>query len=249
MIVACESCSTKFRLDPEKLKGTTNKVRCSRCGHTFTVERPEEDVLIPAQLTDHEEDEDFPIEEQPAPQPAPPPPPVRRFRLRRLVGWFFLVLILAGGVYWLTDQQVPPGPSSRTAKETEQPNVTISETLQAYFLQNTHAGQVFVVEGEVTNESKRPVSFVLLEGKLYTTNNQVAQKQRCYSGNPMTREEIARLGLTEIQNRMMNREGKDLKNVRIPASNKVPFMLVFHNLPELGTLGDYSVEVVSAKYE
>ncbi|ABK17114.1 DUF3426 domain-containing protein [Syntrophobacter fumaroxidans] len=248
MIVVCESCSTKFRLDPTKLKGTRTKVRCSRCGHTFTVERPEEDDLIPSQLTDGESEEDFPVEERPL--PAPPPPPVRRFRLRRLVGWFVIALILGGGVYWLTDQQVPPGPGSgRVSKEAEQPNVTISDTLQAYFLQNAHAGQVFVVEGEVTNESKKPVSFVLLEGKLYTTDNQVVQKQRCYSGNIMSREEIARLGLTEIQNRMMNREGKNLKNVRIPASNRVPFMLVFHNLPELATLGDYSVEVVSSKYD
>jgi len=46
---------------------------------------------------------------------------------------------------------------------------------------------------------------------------------------------------------MMNREGKNLKNVRIPPAGKAPFMLVFHNLPEVSTLSNYSVNVISSK--
>jgi hypothetical protein len=65
----------------------------------------------------------------------------------------------------------------------------------------------------------------------------------------MTRDELARLNMTEIQNRMMYREGKGLGNVKIPTGKRVPFMLVFHNLPELKALSDYSVEIVSSKYD
>jgi hypothetical protein len=133
--------------------------------------------------------------------------------------------------------------------ESAQSAVTIMDTLQAYFLENSHGGQMFVVEGEVKNISPNPVSFVLLEGKLYTAGHQVAQIQRCYLGNVMTRKEIAGLTVTEIQDRMMNREGKNLRNVRVPPNNRAPFVLVFHNLPELSSLGDYSVEVISSKLD
>jgi hypothetical protein len=131
----------------------------------------------------------------------------------------------------------------------EQPILTITETMQAYFLENSKAGQLFVVEGEVLNETAKPVSFVLLEGKLYTSNNNIAQTQKCYSGNTMTRDELKIFSINDIQQRMMNREGKNLMNVRILPKNRVPFMLVFHNLPELDALNDYSIEVKSAQLD
>ncbi len=37
MIVACESCGTKFKVSTEKLKGPVAKVRCSKCKHVFTL--------------------------------------------------------------------------------------------------------------------------------------------------------------------------------------------------------------------
>ncbi len=99
------------------------------------------------------------------------------------------------------------------------------------------------------NESSKPVSFVMIEGKLFNSKDTVAQIQRCYVGNSFTRKEIANLKLSEIQEKMMNREGKNLKNVRIPPAGKVPFMLVFHNLPEMSTLSNYSVNVISSKFD
>ncbi len=253
MIVACESCGTNFRLDPDKFKGDRIKVRCSRCGHVFTVEKPEKEELAPIGLPQEEAvEDDF---EPQAPQTPPPaaPAPKKRPVMLRAAFWILGILVLASAIYWITDQKAPPlsgAARDKSARDAEQQaTVTIADSLQAYFLENSHAGQVFVVEGEVLNESKKPVSFILVEGKLYTTGNQVAQKQRCYSGNVMTRDEVSRLSVTEIQNRMMNREGKNYKNVHIPASSRVPFMLIFHNLPELESLGDYSVEVVSSKLD
>ena len=127
--------------------------------------------------------------------------------------------------------------------------IKVLDTTQAFFLENSHAGQIFVVEGEVENQSAKPASFILMEGKLYNTTNRVAITQRCYAGNAMSRDELSRTNITEIQSRMMNREGKSLSNVKIPPGKRVSFMLVFHNLPELKALSDYSVEVVSSKLD
>jgi predicted Zn finger-like uncharacterized protein len=46
MIIRCEKCKTKFRLDDSRVTGIGIRVRCSRCRHIFVVrkERPEEEV-------------------------------------------------------------------------------------------------------------------------------------------------------------------------------------------------------------
>ena len=37
MIITCEQCHSKFRLDDERIKETGSKVRCSKCKHVFSV--------------------------------------------------------------------------------------------------------------------------------------------------------------------------------------------------------------------
>ncbi len=154
----------------------------------------------------------------------------------------FVLVFLRGSSLFTTAGKTSP-------KEPSQPVVTIMDSVQAYYLENIHSGQVLVIEGEVVNESSKPVSFVMIEGKLYNNSDAAAQVQRCFAGNSLTRKEIANLKISEVQEKIMNREGKNLKNVRIPPAGKVPFMLVFHNLPEMSTLSNYSVNVVSSKFD
>ena len=55
MIVICEECGKKYRIDAEKIKGKAARFRCKSCNHVITVTKPES---------------------RPRP-PAPPPPPPR----------------------------------------------------------------------------------------------------------------------------------------------------------------------------
>lgn len=255
MVIVCESCKTKFRLNPERLKGPAAKVRCTRCGNVFRVGAPVEEETIRVELSDEpfREDEELSPSPQASPAPAAPRAQPRGGGLKWAAVLAAGILVVGAVVFWLMQQGFfgsPTAPQTKGPPTAEQqPVVTIMDSTQAYFLENAQAGQIFLVEGEIINESARPVSFVLLEGRLYTKGNQVAQSQRCYAGNAMTRDELAKLGMNEIQNRMMNREGKDLSNVHIPVARRIPFLLVFHNLPELDSLSDYSVEVISAKFE
>lgn len=41
MIVVCEQCNRKFKLDESKVPEGGIKVKCSKCGHTFRVSRPD----------------------------------------------------------------------------------------------------------------------------------------------------------------------------------------------------------------
>ncbi|MGV8074768.1 MAG: DUF3426 domain-containing protein [Syntrophobacteraceae bacterium] len=255
MIVSCESCGTKFRFDPARMRGSRTKVRCSRCGHVFVLSRPEEEEFVHVDLSDENLFDDDSGDYSQDITISPPITRTGKKRSFKVPAAILLVLLIFGlGIYWLIEHSesiLPPATNHQVKQasggEGQPPTITILDSTQAYFLENSLSGQIFVVEGEVANESDRPVSFILLEGKLYTKNNQIAQSQRCFSGNPINRDELIKLDINNLQNRMMNREGKDLMNVNIPASKRVPFMLIFHNLPELDALGDYSIEVISAQ--
>jgi predicted Zn finger-like uncharacterized protein len=249
MVVTCEVCNAKFRLDPERLKGPKSKVRCSRCGHVFTPVQEEEELVHVDLADDMEYATKAPL------PPTPPPTPTQPSRIKegrpwtRWLGWVALVLIVGLGGLGLMNYLGSHSEDKAVPALPETPLLKVLDSTQAFFLENAHAGQIFVVEGEVENQSAKPVSFILLEGKLYNTTNRVAITQKCFAGNAMTREELSRLNMAEVQNRMMNREGKTLSNVKIPSGKRVSFMLVFHNLPELKALSDYSVEVVSSKVD
>jgi hypothetical protein len=198
------------------------------------------------------EDLSFPAEDSPAPTPPSPPQPPEAKKDRpwkRVLVWVAIALVLAMGGVALISYLGSQSQEKAVQGLPETPAIKVLDSTQAFFLENAHAGQIFVVEGEVENQSPKPVSFIMLEGKLFNTTNRVAITQKCFAGNFMSREELSRLNMTEIQNRMMNREGKALSNVKIPPMKRVPFVLVFHNLPELKALSDYSVEVVSSKLE
>lgn len=254
IVITCESCGTQYQLDSGRLTKPKNKVRCSKCRHVFSVDQSDEDALIYIDVEEGEESfipEPFQGEEGVAPSPVAP--------RKRSASWralFFVVpllLIVGAAFYYALGSSLFTSATTTTTttppKESASPTVTIMDSLQAFYLENVHSGQVLVIEGEVLNESSKPVSFVLIEGKLYGANEKVAQIRRCYSGNSLTRKEIANLKITEIEERMMNREGKNLKNVRIPPAGKVPFVLVFHSLPEINSLSNYTVDVVSSKFD
>jgi len=224
-------------------------VRCSRCGHIFMVIQHEEEVLE----VDLDDDMDHPAKDSAIPTPplAPAVPSglKKSSSRKRWLIWLAIALAMVAGALGLASYLTSRSQHKAPQVSTETQSIKVLDTTQAFFLENTHVSQIFVIEGEVENLSAKPVSFVLVEGKLFNTTNRVAITQRCYVGNAMTRDELARLNITEIQNRMMNREGKSLANVKIPPGKRVPFMLVFHNLPELKALSDYSVEMISSKFD
>lgn len=251
MVITCESCGARFRLDSDKLNKPRNKVRCSKCKKVFEVEQPDEDGLIHIEISD--EESVFIPGAVPQQSSRPAAPEAKKEWLSKkkiLFASVACVLIVIALALVLGPGRSLLSPAAKTSsREPSQPIVTIMDSVQAYYLENVHSGQVLVIEGEVLNESSKPVSFVMIEGKLYNNNDTVSQVQRCYVGNSLTRKEIANLKISEIQDKIMYREGKNLKDVKIAPAGKVPFMLVFHNLPEMSTLSNYSVNVISSKFE
>ncbi len=58
MIITCENCQTRFRLDESAISKQVFRVKCSKCDHTFTVFKPPQQEESPLVLhPDHEVDE------------------------------------------------------------------------------------------------------------------------------------------------------------------------------------------------
>ncbi len=81
MIIDCEQCSTKFKLDDERIPEDGIRVRCSRCQHAFFVKRPGTswEDQDPSDLFEREveqtltgEADDIPVEEAQAAREADP---------------------------------------------------------------------------------------------------------------------------------------------------------------------------------
>jgi predicted Zn finger-like uncharacterized protein len=63
MIIQCEQCRAKFRLDDSRVTGRGIKVRCSRCKHLFTVTREPPEAEPPDFASSHEQTPTTPQEE------------------------------------------------------------------------------------------------------------------------------------------------------------------------------------------
>jgi len=279
MIITCESCGTKFKIDPSKVANKdTIKVRCSRCRHVFTVDlKPEEepkksekvivlddslgeeiekiagasssDLSMDSDLFEKEGTEDDltrPVSEPVVRKKASSP-----LALSKIIVIAVAVLAVLGFVIYkyVGKQSKPASSAESSVQQSDSPSIRLNPQTQAFFIENVNVGQILVVQGETINDSKSPVSFILLEGRVIGVNGKALLSQRFYAGNLFTKEELAQLPVDKIQERMMRREGESLSNVRVKPGDKVPFMVVFYNLPPIDELSDYAVEFVSAEIE
>ena len=72
MIVICEDCGKKYRIDPAKLKAQTVKFKCKSCSHVIVVSRPEVSSKKPLSPPFIEPDAEMPPPLPPIPAERPP---------------------------------------------------------------------------------------------------------------------------------------------------------------------------------
>jgi predicted Zn finger-like uncharacterized protein len=66
MIITCEKCEKKYRIDPEKIKGDQARFKCNLCENIITVKKPSPSTQEP------------PVAVEPGPPPPPPSEPEPR---------------------------------------------------------------------------------------------------------------------------------------------------------------------------
>lgn len=231
MIVQCEQCSKKFKLNPELINRSVVRVRCSSCKHVFTVSRQEKfDVMEAARV----------------PQEVKSPPSARRKpSSRRLLLFLIPLLLIAGSVaLWL---YVPwPFKPKAVKKTTDIEQLHLVET-RGYFVENQKAGQLFVIQGRVRNEFSKPLRWIHLRAKIYTSDGKTARQVDFYAGNILSNQQLKSMPLERLLAFVQSQPATKDQAQEIGSRQEVSFTVPFGDLPELTQLSDYSVEILSSQ--
>jgi hypothetical protein len=114
-------------------------------------------------------------------------------------------------------------------------------TITHKFIENTSAGDIFVIAGQVRNEYDHPRSFIKITGKLYRKGKALVKTATVYGGNMLNDSDLARLDMPAINKRLQNRFGDNRSNIKVKTGKTIPFLIVFGKLP--ANLDEYTVEV------
>ncbi|MCL5277036.1 MAG: zinc-ribbon domain-containing protein [Deltaproteobacteria bacterium] len=109
--------------------------------------------------------------------------------------------------------------------------ISVSDS-KGYFLKNVRGQQLFVIEGDVANTTAHSVSFIKLTANISDSDNNVIASKSFYAANILTDNELRTLTSDQINSKIANEMGQSLKNFNIPPSGKVPFMVVFFDVPD-----------------
>jgi hypothetical protein len=192
--------------------------------------------------------------------PAPVKP--RRSRKPVLVVFFLLLLSLVGyvvtqnlGIHipyvsdikipYLSDLKIPYLSGLLKSKDQDVAGnlkiIPMGKTISHQFIENTAAGDIFVIKGRVRNEYDHPRSYIKITGKLYRQGKALVNTATVYCGNVLTDSDLVQMDMNVINKRLQNRFGDKRSNIKVKAGKTIPFLIVFNKLP--ANLDEYTVEV------
>ncbi|MDR2076472.1 MAG: zinc-ribbon domain-containing protein [Desulfovibrio sp.] len=265
MIVTCPQCETSFSL-PDELYRPGRKARCSQCSFVFRMPGTPEPAGAGAL-------EPLP-EESPGRPGLPPGPPSRRKKNFVLV--LIILLCFAGigyggytlyGFFFARDTLISSGGTGKdnaaglSAEEKrrreEQEELVRSLDLDGvtqFVVENDNLHRLVVIQGEVVNKFSSPKEFIQVEALLYDEQKNILAQTQQLCGVTLTLFQLKVLTQKELEEALNNRVSILTNNVDIQPGSRVPFMVVFPNLPE-GVFSDsaenrlaaYRVRVIDAR--
>jgi methyl-accepting chemotaxis protein len=135
MIVFCEECGKRYRIDAGKIKGDKARLKCKSCGHLIVVERPapgEKSAETPAPATVEMTRELSPDAKKAPEQKKASPPPVKkkkRFRFGITAKVTFAMLLVSLAPLIILGAVAYQQADSRIRSDREQLMVAIAEGL------------------------------------------------------------------------------------------------------------------------
>jgi len=120
----------------------------------------------------------------------------------------------------------------------------LESTVTDRFLDNHKAGELLVITGQVRNDYDHPRSNIKVTAKLYTENGIVVRRATVYCGNMFSDLELATLEIAAIDHRLSGGPVAPKINQPVGIGKRIPFMVVFHDLPN--SFDQYSVEVMES---
>lgn len=164
-----------------------------------------------------------------------------------------VLLLLTGGaaaLLYFAPEQIPEsltgylglGPKT----EVKDPGVRrlSFKNVSGKFYQSTKAGNLFCIQGMVSNNYPGSRSFIRVKGSLLDEKGAAVKQRLAFAGNTFTENELKDMTLEQIKQGLDNRTGKGNINVNVKPQASVPFMIVFEDLPD--NLSEFTVEAVSS---
>ncbi len=179
----------------------------------------------------------------------------KRGGIGKVVAYALLIVVVLGGVYlWLfspfTMQELTASFGGRAMPEwvsslpladkifgtaARQKDFVITQVtvqdLKQRIVKNVLLGDLRVLEGTVLNQSEYVISQIQVRGKIYDAAGAVLNERTSACGNILTDEELASMTGDDIQKTLTLLGGRDVSNDQIAPGGRIPFMIVFPNVP------------------
>ncbi len=228
MIITCPQCSTKFDLDEEHIPQGRAKARCSRCHHTFEVQKSSPFGLTPDEIPHVI----FKEKTRSAKGPGP----------RKALWAIGIVVLLSAGIgygawaVWhksidLKKTEVFFSTCKRYIGLVSQREGSLTlEKVQGYYWENIHLKKIFIIEGWVVNRWDEPRSFVRVRGTLLNSKGETVEEKIAYCGNILSEKDLREMDREAIEKSLSSQFGESLSNLNIDPNRSIPFMIVFTDL-------------------
>jgi predicted Zn finger-like uncharacterized protein len=118
------------------------------------------------------------------------------------------------------------------------------ERVKGSFVDTEDGKQRFVIQGAVVNNYPEPRSFIRVSASILDDQGRRVMSRSVYAGNPFSRGDLVGRSMEYFEERGNRRRGEDNRNTAVPTGGKVPFTVVFQDLPE--NISEFTVEGVSS---
>ncbi|NOY69334.1 MAG: DUF3426 domain-containing protein, partial [Deltaproteobacteria bacterium] len=122
--------------------------------------------------------------------------------------------------------------------------IEISEIPSYAFVQNGKAGELLVVSGTVTNRYDSPRRRIKVQASLFDASGKLIITSTAISGISLDDNELKSLEIKAINDKLNNRKGDKKFELPLKSGQKIPFTVVFSNLPD--NMDELSCEVVAS---
>ena len=182
-------------------------------------------------------------------------PPAGKKRISTPILVLLVVIFLAGGGYGvyavLNSMGIGiPFLSSLTKPEDKDPagNLKIDTfDITSKFIDNTKSGKIFVITGQVKNEYEETRGFISMTASIYKKGKVLEKTETVFCGNYLSDLDLENTEPDVIKKRLSNRIGDNRSNMRIQPGQKLPFMVIFSDLPDnLKVLEEFTVVVAGS---
>ena len=208
-------------------------------------DQTESDGMSPMLAGIHEEEEEQPTSAGPTRRKKKPllgtPILILLLLFLLVIGAYIASLMTGYKIPYLSDIKIPVL-EQIFKKQVPEPEIKPSpnqKSVNGRFVNNSSAGTLFVITGNIENLSKITYTNIEVTGSLITKGRVEAKTRSVYCGNIIPEDMLKNGNIADIDKILVQKKGKI--DPAVKPGGSIPFMLVFSNLPD--QLQNFTVKV------